>query len=81
MILAERIITLGDKIKDEKIRYVLRYMLYHLVLSSDKYEYLIGKELKQVGVERILPQKRLEYFSLGKAFEIQKDRIKNSERE
>ena len=67
--------TIGDKIRDEKLQYdINREAAKISTLSSgkmDKYEYLTGEEILPSNQRQIIEQDKFAYFSVGKAFEKQ----------
>ena len=69
------IITTNDKIKSEKLQYIIdREAAKITALSSgkiDKYEFLTGEELLPSDQSKITEQAKFTYFPLGKAFEKQ----------
>ena len=73
--------TIGDKIKDEKLQYdINREAAKISVLSSgrvNKYEYLTGEEVLPSNKQQIIEQAKFEYSPLGKAFEKQTKTIED----
>ena len=69
------IITIDDKIQDEKLQYgINREAAKISALSSgkiDKYQYLTGEETLPSEQRRIIEQVKFTYSTLGKAFEKQ----------
>ena len=69
------IMTIDNKIKDEKLQYdISRETAKTSALSSgkiDKYEYLTGEEILPSGQRTIIEQSKFTYSPLGKAFEKQ----------
>ena len=67
--------TIGDKIRDEKLQYdINREAAKISTLSSgkiNKYEYLTGEEILPSNQRQIIEQDKFAYFSVGKAFEKQ----------
>ena len=65
--------TIDDKIRGEKLQYVINREVAKIsVLSSgklDKYEYLTGEEILPSDQSRIVEEDKFTYFSLGKTFE------------
>ena len=72
--------TIGDKIRDEKLQYdINREAAKISALSSgkiDKYEYLTGEEILPSNQRRVMQQARFTYCPLGKASEKEKKRLK-----
>ena len=64
--------TIGDQIKDEKLRYnINREAAKISALSSGKlhkYEYLTGEEMLPSNQQQIIDQTKFTYSPLGKAF-------------
>ena len=75
MFLLHNIISLFEKIKDEKIQYDINREAAKISASSsgkiDKYEYLTGEEILPSDQSRIIKQAKFTYSPLGKAFEKQ----------
>ena len=72
----ELIMTIDDKIKDEKLQYdINREAVKISALTSggkiDKYEYFTGEEILPSDQSRIIEQTKFTYSLLGKAFEKQ----------
>ena len=69
------IVTIDDKIRDEKMQYSInREAVKILVLSSgkiDKYEYLTGEELLPTDQNRVIEEAKFTHSPLGRAFEKQ----------
>ena len=67
--------TIDDKIKDEKLQHDINKEAAKISALStsytDKYEYLTGEEILPSDQGRIIEQAKFTYFSLGKAFEKQ----------
>ena len=67
--------TIGDKIRDEKLQYdINREAAKISTLSSgkiDKYEYLTGEEILPSNQRQIIEQDKFAYFFVGKSFEKQ----------
>ena len=68
-----KIITINDQIRDEKLQYyIYREAAKISALSSgkiDKYEYLIGEVILPSNRQQIIEQAKLTYSPLGKEFE------------
>ena len=75
--------TIGDKIRDEKLHYdINREAAKISALSSekiDKYEYLAGEEILPPDQGRVIEQAKFTYSTLGKAFEKQTKMIEDQE--
>ena len=73
--------TIGDKIRDEKLQYdINREAAKISALSSDKiqkYEYLTGEEILPSNKQQIIEQAKFPYSPLRKAFEKQIKTIKD----
>ena len=70
-IIQKLIMTIDDKIKDEKLRYDINREAAKIALSSvkiDKYKYLIGEEILTSNQNRIIEQGKITYSPLSKAF-------------
>ena len=80
-IIYNKIMTIEDKIRDEKPQYdINREAAKISVLSSgkiDKYEYLTGEEILPSNQQQIIEQTKFTYSPLGKAFEKQTKTIEN----
>ena len=67
--------TIGDKIKDEKIQYDINRKAAKIsILPSGKigkYEHLTGEKILPFNQSRIIEQANFTYSPLGKAFEKQ----------
>ena len=67
------IMTIDDKIRDEKLQYKITKKAAKLAaLSSkkiDKYEYLAGDDILPSNQRQIMEQANFVYYSLGKTFE------------
>ena len=67
------IMTIDDKIRDEKLQYEINKKAAKLAaLSSkktDKYEYLAGDDMLPSNQRQIIEQANFAYYPLGKAFE------------
>ena len=63
--------TIDDKIKDEKLQYnTNREAVKISALSSvkiDKYDYIMSEEISPSGQSRIIKQAKITYSPLGKA--------------
>ena len=70
------IMTIDDKIKDEKLQYdTYREAAKRSVSSSskiDKYEYLTGEEILPSDQSRIIEQGKFTYSLVGKVFETER---------
>ena len=81
MIIYNKIITIEDQIKDEKLQYdTNREAAKVSALSSgkiDKYKYLTGEEILPSNQRQIFEQAIFTYSPLGKAFEKQTKTIKD----
>ena len=81
MIIYNKIITIEDQIKDEKLQYdTNREAAKVSALSSgkiDKYKYLTGEEILPSNQRQIFEQAKFIYSPLGKAFEKQTKTIKD----
>ena len=68
-----KIITINDQIRDEKLQYdIYREAAKISALSSgkiDKYEYLIGEVILPSNRQQIIEQAKFTYSPLGKEFE------------
>ena len=73
--------TIGDKIRDEKLQYdINREAAKISALSSDKiqkYEYLTGEEILPSNKQQIIEQAKFPYSPLRKAFEKQTKAIED----
>ena len=73
--------TIGNKIKDEKLQYdINRKTAKVSALSSgkiDKYEYVTGEEILPSNQPQIIEQAKFTYSPLGKAFEKQTKTIED----
>ena len=73
--LYNKIMTINDQIKDEKLQYdINREAAKTSALSSGgicKYEYLTGEYVLPSNHQQIIEQVKFTYFHLGKAFEKQ----------
>ena len=73
--------TIGNKIKDEKLQYdINRKTAKVSALSSgkiDKYEYVTGEEILPSNQPQIIEQAKFTYSPLGKAFEKQTKKIED----
>ena len=76
--------TIGDKIRDEKLQYdINREAAKILTLSSrkiDKHEYLTGEEILPPDQRRVIEQAKFTYCPLGKTFEKQIRKLKIKEK-
>ena len=67
--------AIQDKIRVEKLQYHINReatkISAFLSSKTDKYEYLIGKEIIPSDQNQMIEQTKFTYFSLGKAFEKQ----------
>ena len=67
-----KIITIDDKSKDEKLHYDINTEAARISASSsgktDKYEYLTGEELWPSNQKQIIEQAKFTYIPWGKAF-------------
>ena len=76
-----KIITIKDQVRDEKLQYdINREAAKISALSSgkiDKYEYLTGEEILPSTQQQIIQQAKFSYSPLGKAFEEQTKKIKD----
>ena len=79
-----KIITIKDQIRDEKLQYdINREAAKISALSSgkiDKYEYLTGKEILLPNQQQIVEQAKFTYSPLGKTFEKQTKTIEDQEK-
>ena len=70
-----KIMTIEDRIKDEKLQYEINREAAKIsALSSgklDKYEYLTGEEILPSNQQQIIQQAKFDYSPLGKAIEKQ----------
>ena len=70
-----KIMTIDDKIRDEKLQYnINREAAKISALSSDKihkYEYLTNEDILPSNKQQIIEQAKFTYSPLGKAFEKQ----------
>ena len=68
-----KIMTIEDQIKDEKLQYDINREAAKISSSSsgkiDKYEYLTGEEILPSNQHEIIEQAKFTYSPLGKAFE------------
>ena len=75
MIIYNKIITINDQIRDEKLQYdINRYVAKISAFSSGrihKYEYLTGEDILPSNQQQIIKKKKFTYSPLGKAFEKQ----------
>ena len=73
--------TIDDKIKDEKLQYIINRKAAKIsALSSGeirKYEYLTGEDILPSNQQQIIEQAKFTYSPLGKAFEKQIKTIKD----
>ena len=73
--------TIGDKIRDEKLHYDINKEAATIpVLSSgkiDKYEYLPGQKMLPSDQRRVTEQAKFTYYPLGKTLEKQKTTIED----
>ena len=80
-IIYNKIKTIEDQIKDEKLQYdINREAIKILALSSGKiykYEYLAGEEILPSNQQQIIEQAKFTYSLLGKAFEKQAKTIED----
>ena len=80
-IIYNKIMTIEDRIKDEKLRYDINRETAKISdLSSgklDKYEYLTSEEILPSNQQQIIEQTKFTYSPLGKAFEKQTKIIEN----
>ena len=76
-----KIMTIEDQIRDEKLQYDINTEAAKIfALSSgkiDKYEYLTGEEILPSNQQQIIEQAKFTYSPLGKAFEKQIKTIKD----
>ena len=69
--------TIGDKIKDEKLQYDINREAAKISSGKfDKYEHLTSEEILPSGQSNIIEQAKFTYSPLGKAF---KKQIKTTE--
>ena len=61
--------TIDDKIRDEKLQYETVTMSALSSGKTDKYEYLIDKEISLSDQSRVIEQAKFTYSPLGKASE------------
>ena len=82
--ISKLIMTIDDKIKDEKLQYDINREAEKVsALSSwktDKYEYLTSEEILSSDQSRIIESARFTYSPLGKAFEKQIKTIEEQEK-
>ena len=78
------IITIDDKIKDEKVQYdINRETPKIFALSSgkiDKYEFLTNEEILPLDQSKIIEQAKFTYSPLGKTFEKERKTIEEQAR-
>ena len=83
-IIYNKIMTIEDQIKDEKLQYdINREAAKMSALSSGKigkYEYLTGEEILPSNQQQIIEQAKFTYSPLGQAFEKQTKTIENQEK-
>ena len=76
--------TIGNKIKDEKLKYdINRETAKISALSSrkvDKYDTLTGGKILPPDRRRVIEQVKFTYSPLGKAFEKQTKQLKNKKK-
>ena len=76
--------TIGNKIKDEKLKYdINREAAKISALSSrkvDKYDTLTGGKILPPDRRRVIEQVKFTYSPLGKAFEKQTKQLKNKKK-
>ena len=76
--------TIGDKIRDEKLQHdINREAAKITALSSgkiDKYECLTGEEILPPDQRRMIEQAKFSYSPLGKTFEKQIKTIEDNEK-
>ena len=76
--------TIGDKIRDEKLQYDINREAAKISSSSsgkiDKYEYLTGEEILPSNQGKIIEQAKFTYSPLRKAFEKQTKTIEEQGR-
>ena len=67
--------TIDDKIRDEKLQYVVNIEAVKIsTLSSrkiDQYKYLAGEEILPSNQRQIIEQAKFTYYPLGKALQTQ----------
>ena len=80
----KRIITIDDKIRDERLQYdINRKAVKISALPSvkiDKYEYLTGEEILPSDQSKIIKQVKFTYLPLGKGFEKQTKTIEDKDK-
>ena len=76
-----KIMTIDDKIKSEKLQYDINREAAKISALSlgkfDKYEYLTGEEILPSNKQKIIEQGKFTYSPLGKAFEKQTKTIED----
>ena len=79
----ELIMTIDDKIRDEKLKYDIHREAAKVSASSpgkiDKYEFLTGEERLPFDQNTIIEQAKFNYSPLGKTFEIKIKAIKDQD--
>ena len=73
------IMTIDDKIRDEKVQYDINWESAKISALScgkiDKYEYLTGKEILLSDQRKVIEQAKFTYSPLGKALEKRTETI------
>ena len=71
-IIYNKIMTIEDQIRDEKLQYDIKREAAKIsALSSGKYEYLTGEETLPSNQQQVTEQAKFTYSPLGKAFKKQ----------